>query len=496
MASMSRIALYVAAIFSTAAVLPPPAVAQTSVATNAPRSEAELEQLLAPIALYPDALLSQILMAATYPLEVVEAARWQNAHPGLEGDGLEYALKDQDWDPSVKSLVAFPSTLAMMSKEIRWTTNLGNAFLDQREDVMDAAQALRQRAYDAGNLPSGAEQTVTAGYGDGGSRVIRIEPTQTNVVYVPVYNPTVVYGPWPYAAYQPFYWYPPGYASGGAIFSFGVGLFVGHALWGGYDWHRHDVRVVNVYNYNRFSRHYVANPRWSHDQHPRFGAPQGDRMHARRFQGADNSARFGGRGDGYRTGGDRSWANTDRGNVVRPGNGGRGNADAPGRNSPGDRGRDGQAQASGNRGNFDGPPRNRPNTGTGPSRNDRPVSSPDMQRPGREPGVRQVGGANPRGQGVERGTGDSARVIGQMRQRAMGEGGNGRSDFGRGTGAEQRGGMGAGRSQSPGAGSRERSASSGGNPGRGASSGGHGGGSRDGGGRGGNGGGHGGSRGG
>jgi len=157
-----------------------------------------LEQILAPIALYPDSLLAQILMASTYPLEVVQADRWAKQNKDLKGDALTAALEKQPWDPSVKSLVNFPQVLAMMSEKLDWTQKLGDAFLAQQKDVMDTVQGLRKKAVDAGNLKTTKEQQVIVE-----KETIIIEPASTQVVYVPTYNPTVVYGAWPYPAYPP-----------------------------------------------------------------------------------------------------------------------------------------------------------------------------------------------------------------------------------------------------------------------------------------------------
>ena len=151
----------------------------------------ELEALVAPIALYPDALLAQVLMASTYPLEIVEAARWSKANPGLKEQALQDALQKQSWDPSVKSLAAFPTVLQMMNDKLDMTQKLGDAFLGQQKDVMAAVQRLRAKAQAAGNLKSGKEQTV-ASEQDGNSTIIKIEPTQPDVVYVPSYSTTVV----------------------------------------------------------------------------------------------------------------------------------------------------------------------------------------------------------------------------------------------------------------------------------------------------------------
>ena len=172
--------------------------------------------MLAPIALYPDALLSQILMASTYPLEVVEAARWSRARPGLSGDDAVRAAEGENWDPSVKSLVAFPQVLERMDENLPWTQALGDAFLDQQAQVMDTVQALRRRAEAAGNLRSDDRLRVL----DSGSGLM-LELLNPQVVYVPYYDPLVVYGSWWWPAYPPVYWRPwpgyyarPGYAKG------------------------------------------------------------------------------------------------------------------------------------------------------------------------------------------------------------------------------------------------------------------------------------------
>ena len=184
----------------------------------------EIEQLVAPIALYPDALLAQTLMASTYPLEVVAAARWVKENPKVEGTALEDAMQKQSWDPSVKSLTAFPQVLAMMDAKLDWTQKLGDAFLAQQNDVMDAVQRLRAKAQAEGNLKTTPEQTVIVEQQPANveqkvvvqqqpaaapqTTVIKIEPTNPQVVYVPTYNPTVVYGAWPYPAYPPPYLLP------------------------------------------------------------------------------------------------------------------------------------------------------------------------------------------------------------------------------------------------------------------------------------------------
>ena len=221
---------------------PPWTLAQSAEEPKAFKQE-ELDQILAPIALYPDDLLSQVLMASTYPLEVVQAERWVKQNKSLKGDALADALEKQDWDPSVKSLVNFPDVLTMMSEKLDWTQKLGDAFLEQQKEVMDTVQKLRQKAEEAGNLKTTSEQKVIV---EKETKTIVIEPANPQVVYVPTYNPTVVYGPWWYPAYPPYYYYPPGYVAGAAFVSFGVGVAMGAAwgyAWGGCNWHGGDVDI-------------------------------------------------------------------------------------------------------------------------------------------------------------------------------------------------------------------------------------------------------------
>lgn len=263
--------------------IPPPSQPLPAEAPGPPTfQQEELDQLLASIALYPDALLAQILMASTYPLEVVQAARWVNAYPNVTGPQLEEAMQQQPWDPSVKSLTAFPQVLAMMDANLEWTQRLGDAFLGQRPAVMATVQTLRVRAQAAGHLQSTPQQTVIAE-----PQAIRIEPAMPQIVYVPVYDPTVVYGPWWVPAYPPYVWYPPGYVVGAGVFSFGVGVAVGTVLWGGFDWHRHNVTIVNVRNFNTFSRTTITTPAWHHDVAHRRSVPYRDPGVRQRFgQGA------------------------------------------------------------------------------------------------------------------------------------------------------------------------------------------------------------------
>jgi hypothetical protein len=218
-----------------------------------PYSREELAQMLAPIALYPDSLLSQVLMAATYPVEVVEADRWVKDRPDLRDDALDGALLDRDWDPSVKALCHFPSVLALMSDRIGETSRIGDAFLDQEEGVMAMVQELRSKARAQGNLASTSEQRVWAD-----ADAIIIEPTDPRVVYVPYYDPVSVYGSWWYPDYPPYYWAPAG-ASLGVGLSFRPGVYFGFSFsnWSRFDWRQ---RYIHIDSHRR--PRYVHQDRW------------------------------------------------------------------------------------------------------------------------------------------------------------------------------------------------------------------------------------------
>jgi hypothetical protein len=216
----------------------------------------QLEQLVAPIALYPDALLMQILMASTYPLEIIEADRWIRGQPDLNGDALDEALKGKDWDPSVKSLTTLPSVLKQMSENLDWTQDLGDAFLAQQNDLLDTVQRMRGLAYDAGNLETSEQQTVQQQE----DKIIVIESSSPEVIYVPTYSPTVVYGPvWGYSSWYYPYWYRP-YPPGAGFVAFGVGVAVGAAIWGGcrWGWGRNNVNI-NINRQNNFNRNTSIN---------------------------------------------------------------------------------------------------------------------------------------------------------------------------------------------------------------------------------------------
>jgi hypothetical protein len=268
-------------------MIPPVIMAQDSGQTVQPPkfTKEELTQMLAPLALYPDSLLSDILMASTYPIEVVEAERWLKQNQNLKGDELDNALQEKTWDSSVKSLCHFPDVLNAMSDKLDQTTKLGDAFLSQQDDVMDTVQELRGKAQEQGNLKTTKEQKVIAE-----NDVIQIKPADPGIIYVPVYNPLYVYGPWWYPAYPPYYWYyPPGPVIAGGIISFGFGFFVGLGIssWSWFDWHHHriDIDIHKTSRFNRFDRgRWDFNRQvWSHEPDHRRGVAYRDRAISQRF---------------------------------------------------------------------------------------------------------------------------------------------------------------------------------------------------------------------
>jgi hypothetical protein len=302
----------------------------------------ELDQILAPIALYPDALLSQILMACGYPLEIVEAARWSKANPNLKGDAAVQAVTDKEWDTSVKSLVAFPDVLKQLNEHLDWTQKLGDAMIGQQADVADSIQRLRTRAAKAGNLKSTPQQAVTT-QGSGDNVQYIIEPASPDIVYVPQYNPSWAYGPWPHPAYPPI-WYPFGgvLATG---FLWGLGFAAAGAMFGGWNWGGYGNSYANV-NVNRatnidrnFDRNRPDRPdrdrpdrdrpgaggdRWQHRPEHRKGVAYRDNATRQRFNqgqrpGAEQREQFRGRLESPSQGG-RPGAG--QGPGQRPGGGG------------------------------------------------------------------------------------------------------------------------------------------------------------------------------
>jgi hypothetical protein len=375
------------------AMLAVPARAQAPTARQ-PFSPEELDQMLAPIALYDDALLSQVLMAASYPLEIVEAARWSQANPNLKGDAAVSAVADKTWDVSVKSLVAFPSVLKQLSDHLDWTQKLGDALIEQQADVATSIQRLRAKAAAAGTLKTGKEQTVST-QTQGSETIIAIQPTDPQVVYVPTYDPNTAYGQWPYPSFPPTY-----YPTGGALMSglmWGVGIAAAGAMFGGWNWgyggsgsyvNVNANRAVNIdRNYNRAN--VGAGGRWQHDASHRKGVAYRDpatrQQYGQNRPGADQRQQFRGQMDqAARPGGP--------GGVGGPGGAGRpGGAGGPG--GPGGAGRPGGVGGPGGAGGVGGA--GRPGGAGGPG---------GAGRPGGAGGGAGARGGSPNGlSGVNRG---------------------------------------------------------------------------------------------
>jgi uncharacterized membrane protein YgcG len=260
----------------------PPAVYGQESAAAAPFKQEQLDQMLAPIALYPDSLLAQVLVAATYPLEVVAADRWVKQNKSLKGEQLNAALDKMTWDLSVKALVPFPEVLAMMSEKLDWTQNLGDAFIGQQAQVMDTVQKLRAKAQGEGNLKTTKEQKVVVQ-----DQTIVIEPASPTTVYVPSYNPAVVYGAWPYPAYPPYPYYPYGGAVAAGVFGFAAGVAVGAAWnngWGNWNWGHGDMNV-NVNRNTNINRNNI------NTGNIRTGNFQPDASHRKGVQYRDQASR-------------------------------------------------------------------------------------------------------------------------------------------------------------------------------------------------------------
>src|SRR5213595_2358736 len=279
-------------------------------AESAKLSSAQLEELVAPISLYPDALAVQVLMAATYPLEIVEAARWRAKNSSLQGDALEQALESRNWDPSVESLTRFPDLLKRMSDNLDWTKDLGDAFLAQKDEVLEAVQRMRAKAYESGALKTTKEQVVIREIVKE-KEIIRVEPADPEVVYVPQYSPSAVYGPPPTPYYPAMTGYPPGYVATASLLSFGAGMAVGAAVWGDCDWGHNEVnnyynnggggggnqnvnvnknKEKNVNKSGNRTRGECGRQKWQHNPGHRGGVPYRDQASAKKYGGRDQVA--------------------------------------------------------------------------------------------------------------------------------------------------------------------------------------------------------------
>lgn len=259
----------------------------------------QLDSLVAPIALYPDSLLAQVLAASTYPLEIIQLQQWLSKNKDLKDKALQDAVMKQPWDPTVQALAALPDVAKRLADDIQWTTDLGNAVLAQQSDVMEAVQRMRLKAKDTGNLKSNEQMKVETQVVESKS-VIVIQQSNPQVVYVPSYNPTVVYGP-PVYPYPPVYYPPPGYYAAGMAISFGVGMAIG-AAWGGGGWCCNSGwgsnNSININNNNTFvnnsnrqnnisnrSGNRTGNNSWQHNSQHRGGAPYGNRATANKYGG-------------------------------------------------------------------------------------------------------------------------------------------------------------------------------------------------------------------
>jgi uncharacterized protein DUF3300/endosialidase-like protein len=406
----------------------PPGPQQSAAPTETDEklTEAQLDSLVSPIALYPDTLLSQVLIASTYPLEVIEADRWLKGNKSLKGDALKSAVEKQKWDESVKSLTATPSVLEMMSSQLSWMQQLGDAVLAQQPDVMDAVQRLRAKAEANGKLASNKQQTVSS-QTQGSKKVIVIQPTQPDTVYVPYYNPSVVYGSWPNPAYPPYYWPAPGYIATGVLatgLAFSAGYALGRWASGGNYWGSNINWNNNNININRGNNNWVHNP--THRQGVRYSNTEvGNRFGGNRNAGVSDRTDFRGRGgqqvlrpDGDARPGSRGGERA----ANRPG-GGRGEGAA---NRPG-------GGAAANR------PTQRPSAGGGPGGN-RPAQRPSAGG-GRDNALGNVGSG--RQARAESARGRASLGGGGARSFSGGGGGGGRS-FGGGGGGRGGGGRGGG----------------------------------------------------
>jgi hypothetical protein len=286
---------------------PPAAGALPGVAPGAQMSPQQMDDLVAPIALYPDPLVAQVLAASTYPMEIAEAEQWVQDHRSWKPSKLVSKARKENWDPSVQALTAFPDVLGRLSQNIGWTTQLGNAFLAQQADVMQAVQHMRAAAQAKGTLRSGPQETVTT-QNQGGQMAIEIEPANPDTWYVPNYNPMYAYGPAAWGMYPP--WAYPGIDVG---FGWGGGIDLGLCFggwggwgWGGWGWSPNwfggglfiGNSFFNRYGYRNFGgRGELGTSAWAHDAGHRLGVPYGNREVANRFagnrSGASNGARAG-----------------------------------------------------------------------------------------------------------------------------------------------------------------------------------------------------------
>ena len=426
----------------------------TSDTEEAPKiPSGELDSLVAPIALYPDPLLAQTLAASTYPLEIIQLQQWMDRNKNLQGKALADAVAKQPWDPSIQSLVEFPDVVQRMAGNVQWTTDLGNAFLAQQSDVMDAVQRMRAKAQGTGNLKTSAQSVVKTETVSSGKQVITVQQANPDVVYVPSYDPVVVYGAAPPA--YPYYPYTyPGYVPGTAL-AWGAGIALGAAAWGTWgghwgdcDWNGGDVNINNNNNFNKNVNRNVnrgqagQGNKWQHNAQHRGNAPYGNRQTANKYGGTARGQGGWGAGAATRpgTGGAGTRPGGGGGTGTRPGGGGAGTR--PGGGGAGTRPGGGGA---GTRPGGGG-------TGTRPGGGGagaRPGGGGAGARPGGGTAKNQVGNRSAssrpssasRGGGFSGGSGNHARASSNRGGRSMGGGGMSRG----GGGGGGRGGGGGGR---------------------------------------------------
>jgi hypothetical protein len=376
----------------------------------------QLDSLVAPIALYPDPMLAQVLAASTYPLEIIQLQQWLAKNKDLKDKALADAVAKQPWDPSIQGLAALPEVVKRLADDIQWTTDLGNAFLVQQNDVMEAVQRMRKKAQGAGNLKSTEQQKVETKVVES-KEVIIIQQSNPEVVYVPSYNPVVVYGP-PVYPYPPIYYPPPGYYAAGVAISFGIGLAMGAAWGGGWGYGcgwggNNNITINNNNNFNRNSninggnrvnggnrgsangnRGGAGGGNWQHNPSHRGGTPYSDRSTANKFGG------------------------TTRGSSVsdRQSNARQNQANSGNRGQSGARPSQGQLGSGGDRSG------NRPSAGTSDRGGNRP-SAGTSDRGGNR--GRSSGGSSALGGGSSGRSGSSARASSSRGSSSMGSRGGG-----------------------------------------------------------------------
>jgi hypothetical protein len=439
-----KLSMFVFLLFAPVAVLAQGQSAPPAASDEQLLKPEELEALVAPIALYPDTLLAQILMASTYPLEVVQAERWANENKNLKDDQLKAAVDKQAWDETVKALVATPDVLKMMSSKLDWTEKLGDAVLAQQPDVMDAIQRLRSKAQANNKLSSTKEQKVSVKQ-EQNKQVIVIEPTNPDTIYVPYYDPKVVYGGWSYPSYPPYYFGYPGYIPGaviGAGLAFGAGYALGRwatggNYWGGsVNWNNNNINVNRPVNINNVGNNWQHNA--AHRQGVRYNNPQVEQRFGNNNLRNGSQARMDFRGRSgeqvLRPGGGQA----NLGGAGRPGVGG-GGAGVPGAGGGANR----PSVGGGANRPSGGGGANRPSAGGGANRPSAGGGGPGAG--GRGPGVatRPAGG----GGGNALGNIQSGRATNLQSQRgraSVGGGGGGARVGGGGGGGRVAGGGGGG----------------------------------------------------